>query len=261
MKKTKKFLCIPAVIGLLLGANHHAQAATYTLDENFDLGTLQNVNHDPHNQLQLNEEKITPFPFVSIAISGRGTLVRIDVETGTILGEYLTSPDGMGRNPSRTTVDLHGNVWVANRDEGSNGLGSVARVGLIVGGERVDQNGTPDPDGAYLGPPFKYNTCVDRDNNGLIKTSHGLGDVLSWSNAGGADTNGGTSTADDECIINYTRTAGTGTRTVAIDKNNDVWVGGLGDLDHEKLNGVTWLTIITSCGQLGAETACFVMTR
>jgi streptogramin lyase len=80
---------------------------------------------------------------------------------------------------------------------------------------------------------------VDRDGDGLIKTSRGLGDIRPWTNAAGADTHGGVTTADDECIINYTRVTGTGTRTVAVDANNDVWVGGYSNHAHEKLDGVT----------------------
>jgi len=234
----------------ILGASSTATAspltglsATYTLDTDFDEGTLLNVNHDaPNNdQLQLNTTT-TPFPFVNIAASARGTVVRIDVNTGALLGEYLTAPDGMGRNPSRTTVDQLGSVWVANRDEfgfsGGEDKGSVARIGLIIGGTRSNADGTPNPAGQYVAAP-SYTTCVDRDNDGLYKTSSGLGNILLWTNAGGADTHGGISTAEDECIINYTRVTGTATRTVAVDANNDVWVGGLGDRDHEKLDGVS----------------------
>lgn len=223
----------------------------YTLDADFDKGTLLNINHDAPNsdQLQLNRTT-TPFPFVNVPASNRGTIIRIDVNTGAILGEYWTSPQGMGKDPSRTTVDQRGNVWVANRAEndeappGSGILkGSVARVGLIVGGTRANADGTADPAGQYLKSPFQYNTCVDRDGDGLIKTSRGLGNILPWTNAGDADRYGGVSTAEDECLINYTRVTGTGTRTLAIDANNDVWVGGVFGFgpyhNHEKLNGVT----------------------
>jgi len=184
---------------------------------------------------------------VYIAASARGTIVRIDVNTGAIEGEYLTAPTGMGRDPSRTTVDQLGNVWVANRAEGGisrlQRRGSVARVGILIGGTRVDASGTSNSSGQYVAPPFEYSTCIDRDSDGLIKTSRGLANILPWTNTGGADTHGGVSTAEDECIINYTRVTGTNTRTVAIDANNDVWVGGYGDLDHEKLSGVTGLPI------------------
>ena len=53
------------------------------------------------------------------------------------------------------------------------------------------------------------------------------------------DADGGVSTATDECLINYVRTFGTNARTVAIDKNNNLWVGGLGNQWHEEIDGVT----------------------
>ena len=246
-------LCV--VIGLLLGwmgsslgAPVPGSTVTYTLDADFDQGTLLSVNHDApnSNQLQLNTPS-TPFPFVNIAASARGTIIRIDVNTGTILGEYLTAPESMGKKSSRTTVDQFGNVWVANRDEaglsGGEPRGSVTRVGLIIGGTRADADGTPNPIGQYLKPPFQYSTCVDRDSNGVIKTSRELSNILPWSNAGDADADGGVSTADDECIVNYSRVKGTNTRTVAVDANNDLWVGGIGNLYHEKLDGVTGLPV------------------
>ena len=63
-----------------------------------------------------------------------------------------------------------------------------------------------------------------------------MGDIKSWSNAGGANTNGGVTTAEDECIIHYVRTAGTNVRTVAVNGSNNVWAGGLGNRVHELLN-------------------------
>lgn len=215
----------------------------YTTDGDFDNGTLADVNHDAPDNDQLQLDKMsTPFPFVNIAASQRGTAVRIDVNTGQITGEYRTAPDGRGRNPSRTTVDKLGNVWVSNRDEsslsGGSNKGSVARIGLVTGGTRANADGTPNPAGQYLKGPYAYNTCADRDGDSLLKTSSGLGNILTWSNAGGIDSNGGVATADDECVINYTRVTGTNTRTVAVDAANNVWTGGA-DLDHEKVDGST----------------------
>ena len=234
-------LLFALALGPLQDRNLIAGNRTYTIDADFDEGTLLNVNHDPnHDQLQLNQ--ITePFPFVNIAVSNRGTMVRIDVNTGAVLGEYSTNPDNLtGPNPSRTTVDQLGNVWVGNRNDNNtiDGVphGSVTRIGLIIGGTRVNADGTPNPVGDYLQPPFQYSTCIDRDGDGLIKTSRGLGDIRAWPNAGGVDTNGGVSTADDECIINYVRTPGTGTRTVAIDAENDAWIGNIfGSNDHNHI--------------------------
>ncbi|CAG1002639.1 hypothetical protein PHYC_03009 [Phycisphaerales bacterium] len=244
-------LAVAALTATALG-----QSRTYTTDADFDLGTIVNLNHNPpfNNQLQLNPTA-EPFPFISVACSGRGTIVRLETNTGQVLGEYLSSPDGMARNPSRTTVDLYGNVWCGNRDEnGADGMtGSAIKIGIIIGGVRGNKlpsgEFVPDLNGEYLQPPFAYSTCVDRDGDGLIRTSKGLGNTLAWSNAGGADSNGGVSTAEDEAIIVYARTPGApGVRHVSVDRDNNVWIGGFRDYvprSFVKVNGDTG-TVMTS---------------
>jgi streptogramin lyase len=233
----------------------------YTLDADFDQGVLQDVNHNApnNNQLQLNRTSVF-FPYVNIAASARGTMIRIDVNTGATIGEWFSAPSGRGRDPSRTTVDRLGNTWFSNRAENTdvngdgNGEGSVTRVGVVVGGTRSNADGTPNPAGDFLAAPFAYNTCVDRNADGLIATSRGLGDIRPWTNAGGVDNDGGVDTAADECLINYSRVSGTNTRTVAVDANNDVWTGGA-DNDHQKVDGMTGLPVGSNvnfgCGGYG----------
>jgi streptogramin lyase len=189
---------------------------TYTLDADFDEGSAINVVHTiVPDQLQL-DDTTKAFPFIWVAASQRGTIVKIDTESGDILGEYQSAPDGRGLNPSRTTVDKSGNVWAGNRAESEGGNGSVVHVGLPENGQ-----------------------CEDRNGNGLIDTSSGLGDIMAWPNTGGVDDDGGVDTAEDECIIHYVRVTGTRTRHVSVDENNDLWVGGLGDKDFEKVDGGT----------------------
>jgi hypothetical protein len=248
-QSTRRTLAVLTVLGLpasLLVAPAAAVAAPvagqnvlYTTNADFDRGVLDDVNHvAPNgNQLQLNRTQ-TFFPYVNIAASARGTMVRIDVNTGALVGEWFSAPSGRGRDPSRTTVDRLGNTWLSNRAEAAGGNGSVTRVGVISGGTRSNADGSADPAGDYLKGPFGYNTCIDRNGDGLIATSRGLGDIRPWTNAGGADNNGGVTTAADECLINYSRVNGSNTRTVAVDANNDVWTGG-SDSDHEKVSGVT----------------------
>ena len=164
------------------------QTKVYTTSADFAQGQLTNVNSTVvADQLQLDTNTAPPTsPFVIIPCSARGTVVRIDAVSGTILGEFRTAPQGLLTNPSRTSVDSKGNVWVGNRDE--NGLvagvakGSVVKIGVVIGGTRVDANGQPNPNGQYLKPPFLYSTAVDRDGDGLIRTSRGLGDILAWPN-------------------------------------------------------------------------------
>ena len=66
----------------------------YTTSEDFALGSMVNVNADAPNshQLQLNDGTFgsVTFPFVNIAISGRGTAVRTNTETGEITGILST---------------------------------------------------------------------------------------------------------------------------------------------------------------------------
>lgn len=219
------------------GAAVPGTSITYTSSADFDKGTLQDVDHDTADQLQLNRTQ-TFFPYVNIAASARGTMLRIDVDTGKILGEWRSAPNGRGQDPSRTTVDKFGNTWLSNRAESGGGKGSVTRIGVIEGGTRVDADGSANPAGDFLAPPFAYNTCADRNHDGLVATTRGRGDIRPWTNDGGADDNGGVSTAADECIITYTRVNGTNTRTVAVDANNDLWTGG-SNTAHEKISGST----------------------
>jgi len=183
---------------------------TYTLDADFDQGTSFNIIHDVANQLQL-ENKAHELDFLWVAVSSKGTIVKIDTKTGQVLGEYFTSPNGQPRDPSRTTVDLNGNVWNTNRAGNS-----VVHVGLTENGQ-----------------------CVDRNGNGIIETSTGFGDIKPWTNLNGADTNGGVSTAQDECIIHYTKVNSFGTRHVSVTKDNDIWVSGTSGRRFDLLDGTT----------------------
>jgi RHS repeat-associated protein len=169
-----------------------------------------NVTPDEYNHLRITNEA-TPFNFIWVAVSSKGTVVKINTDTGKVVGEYFSSPAGQPRNPSRTTVDHNGNVWASNRDGNS-----VLRIALNENGQ-----------------------CIDRNGNGVIDTSQAQNDIRPWTNAGGVDTDGGIETAQDECIINYTRGRAHGTRHVSVNAANDVWVSGTGGHQFDLLDGVT----------------------
>ena len=269
-------LAIQASVTYGQGSGKTGPCTVYTDIADFDLGHLFNLNvvttPDGDDCLLLKDE-VKAWPFIAVANTARGTIARIAVQNlplygineGDVVGEYFSAPLGNSRSPSRTTVDAYGNAWVANRMESANNKGSVARVGLVLGGTRVDSAGNVDPTGDYLSGPFDYCTCEDRDGDGLIKTARGyphatgttdyVSTELPWNNGGSADTNGGVTTAEDECITAYVRVAGTGTRFVAIDDAGDVWTGGTNNM-FEKLDGATAQPVplsgfFGSCGGYG----------
>jgi hypothetical protein len=250
---------------------------TYISPSDFTNGVLMNLTNASTSGGLTFPAQITPFPYVNMACSRRGTVVRIDANTGTVLGEYQTGPTSdfpwaccttsespYYTNPSRTTVDRYGNLWVANRNvkgggvngDTSSGYGTVTRIALVIGGTRCDSDGTPDTNGEYIMNPSyysggRYHTFGSLQ---LIKTSRGLGDILPW--FGPEPINGAVSSAEDDCIMNYTvvtniigsiPSSDAGIRTIAVDCSNDVWVGATVHENsygvHQKLSGTNGLPI------------------
>lgn len=87
--------------------------------------------------------------FLWVASSPSGYVVKIDTRQIAEIARYATGPEGP--DPSRTSVNLVGDVAVANRKYGS--------VTKIAGSE----------DG-----------CVDVDGDGVITTSRGADELLQW---------------------------------------------------------------------------------
>jgi hypothetical protein len=115
-------------------------------------------------------------------------------------------------------------------------------------------SGVP-PEGRWMGSVTHFGLaengqCVDRNGNGVIDTSTGLGDIMAWTNTGGADTLGGVGTAEDECILQYVRVNSFGTRHVAVDAANDVWVSGIGGRYFDLIDSATG-SIVRQEGSVG----------
>jgi hypothetical protein len=178
----------------------------YTTTADFDEGSsIINVN-TLNDEVSLNDGG-QPFNFIWVAASERGTVVKIDTNTGEILGQYMTSPDTQPwGSPSRTTVDKDGSVWCANRNnvycDEQGCFGSVVHIGL----KENDQ-------------------CQDRNGNGVIDTSTGLADMKPWTVTDTLHPNLALQ-AEDECITHYVKVSSSGTRHVSVNKDNDVWVSG-----------------------------------
>lgn len=159
------------------------------------------------------------FPYIWIANSAEGTISKLDVRTGQELGRYRTAPQSTFGNPSRTTVDQDGNVWVGNRANNT-----LTKVGLK-----------------------EFGQCVDRNENGEIDTSTPVAANAETETAFSPDIRDWGDAPADECILLHVTLTGNGSdvatpsdiRTVAIDPDNNVFVGGYGTNSLFKINGRT----------------------
>jgi len=88
------------------------------------------------------------YSIIWIANTGQHTVSKIDTETAVELARYRTGPGNS--DPSRTSVNLRGDVAVGNRS------GSVIKIAN------------------------RAENCVDKNMNGTIDTSSGPDDVREW---------------------------------------------------------------------------------
>ena len=95
---------------------------------------------DPQGNVVLDLSSIAlNLKFIWIANSPNNTVSKVDCKTITEVGRYNVCSD-----PSRTSVDLEGNVWVACRGDG--------QVAKIIADKK---------------------NCIDKNGNGIIETSTG----------------------------------------------------------------------------------------
>ena len=206
----------------------------YTSYEDFKEGILSPViNYSfVDNKLYIITKDIT-FPFIWIP-NNNGTISKINTSTGEEVGRYIVWPSKdkstSYSGPSRTAIDIDGNCWVANR-----GLGTVVKIGSVEYSQFDDRNKNGICD-----------TCIDSNSNGLIDPD----ELLPW--------------GKDECVLKETILFGDnpssyppGTyskgynssifpRALAIDKNNNLWVGAYDLKRYYKIdcNSGSILTII-----------------
>ena len=180
---------------------------TYATSADFEEGFSTRVEITG-NQLELSKEPAT-LPLVWVP-GDEGVVSKVNTETGNELGRYRVAL--YGGSPSRTSVDLEGNVWVGLRT-----AGTVVKIGHYEAGQYIDRN----EDGVIQ-------TSRDLDGDGDITGA----EILPW--------------GEDECVLfevvlvpghNGTYAPGTyegpyetdywGTspRGLAVDAENNLWVG------------------------------------
>ncbi len=193
---------------------------TFTTTADFELGEMKSVVTNTPDELTLGIVSETE-PFIWIANYLVGTVTKIDTRSGDIVAQYYSSrlpgevlPDNLAgqvaipaqgsnlHSPSRTAVDLDGNMFVANRANVQSGSqGSLTKIA-----------GTK----AY---------GIDRNHNGIIDTSSGAGDIRT----------------DDECVLWTVKVGKPGgyVRGVAVDSENNVWASTFNDAVLYRFNGET----------------------
>lgn len=167
--------------------------------------------------------------FAWIANHSMGWVSKYDTLNNREIARYYSAlPVGSGlhalnNNPSRTAVDLEGNVWVANR--AATGTATVGSITKIVNDR---------------------NQCPDRNGNGTIETSGLLADGGLYYLQPGTSTN---INSYDECVV-LTRPYGRNDsgqvkgRALAISRGiegsaGDVWAGFWLDKQIVKLDSQT----------------------
>ncbi|MCB9740156.1 MAG: hypothetical protein H6747_12900 [Deltaproteobacteria bacterium] len=160
-----------------------------------DLGTpftpggdnSKGVTLDQNGYLVLSDKsKEVDLNHIWIANSAEHTVSKLNTKNGKEVGRYNVCPD-----PSRTAVDLNGDVWV-----GCRAGAAVAKVITDVT-KCTDKNGNG-----------KIDTSFDADNNGVISKSEMLPQ------------------GTDECIKFIVKPPGVKfIRAVGVDKENHGWVG------------------------------------
>ena len=112
--------------------------------------TADGVGLDPDGALILDSRAVNTH-IIWVANTGDGTVSKIDTDTFVELARYITGPDGGGNDPSRTTVNSLGDVYVANR------AGHTVSKISVLGAE-----------------------CADTNGDGVVTTSTGPADIKAW---------------------------------------------------------------------------------
>jgi hypothetical protein len=209
---------------VILPGAARAASTTYTTNANFDLGVLDGVNHDaPNNdQLQLNVTGTT-FSVLWVANAGNDTVSKIDTAKPSVYipsggceaARYRTwfGPQGnhgawTGPAPSRTAVDIEGNVYVANRHFD----GKPAQVMKILAEGGIDRNGNGVID-----------TSSDANNDCQISDSE-MAPVMVDSNGNGKIDQNEITDERIAWVVTVGNASGLG-RSLCIGTDGHIWVG------------------------------------
>ncbi|MCO4761558.1 MAG: hypothetical protein KC502_08650 [Myxococcales bacterium] len=152
----------------------------------FDPSTASSngVGVDKNGFVVLDKSKVNvDLNHIWVANSSQATVSKVNTKTGWEVGRYKICG-----NPSRTSVDLNGDVWVGCRSGGG--------VAKIINSAK---------------------NCTDKNGNGKIDTSKDAnGDHIISANE---------MVANDECVQFIVKPGGNVARAAGVDKDNHAWIG------------------------------------
>ena len=161
------------------------------------------INKNGYLELDISKVNID-MHHLWVANSPEATVSKVDTNTGAEVGRYKICT-----SPSRTSVDLNGDVWVGCRNDGG-----VAKI--------INQK----------------SKCIDKNGNGQIETSEDLNkDTHIQPNE---------MVSNDECIqfIVYPDGA-TVARAAGVDKENHAWIGFWNSKHLRRLHPNTGASVVS----------------
>lgn len=195
------------VAGLSLWSGYALGASkTYTMDADFALGILENVNYNApnSNQLQLNTIGAGS-KYLFIANHDESTVSKYDTVLNREVSRYRTYANPSVGNPSRIAIDVDGNAYVLNREPGS---GRPPQLLKILVDTAIDRNGNSIVD-----------TSVDSSNDGIIQPA----EIMPFT----VNNDAGPAVFADERIA-WAKRIGTGVtfgRSLCVAPDGKLWVG------------------------------------
>ncbi len=199
--------------------NPAGRGFTYTDTEDFELGTAVGLELGA-DALELGTDW-SALPYLWVPSPVTGTVSKVDTATGAELARYRTGPE-LELEPSPVTVALDGSCWVGNR-----AAGTVVKIGLESSGSCVDRNADDEVD-------------TSRDENGDQSITGN--ELLDW--------------GEDECVLlevllvegreevfepgeEHGGYARTDVQALAVDADNNLWVGVPTGTTGYRLDGAT----------------------
>jgi streptogramin lyase len=203
-----------------LTCNEQKIGAASPLKWNLNSENATGLGLDPQGNVILDASQISlNLKFIWIANSPQSTVSKLDCKTGKEVGRFTVCPD-----PSRTSVDLDGNVWVACR-----GNGAVAKI-MAEAKNCVDKNGNGTIETSTNSSPVGNDECIKF----IVQPNQG-----SYARAAGVDKDNHVWIGyyNNKTLVRLEPVNGQTVETVAlgcspyglvIDQKGIVWLQGLG---------------------------------